>query len=235
MSNLANSNSTESRRFATQLGMLRLGSAALPIGAFAYSQGLESAIAQGEVTGGPTAEQWITGVLENSILTCDIPLLTRMHSAWQVGDSDGVLRWSDQWRAMRGTRELRDEDRQLGQSLLRLLTRQAATKADSWLERSRVTLGCAFSLASVVWEVDAPSAAATYVFAWSEAQVGAAARLIPLGQTEAQRILALLLNRATQGLVRSLSLNSNEIASSTPGQSLHSSWHETLYTRLFRS
>jgi urease accessory protein len=158
-----------------------------------------------------------------------------MHSAWLVDDTDAVLRWSNQWRAMRTTRELREEDRQLGLSLRRLLTRQGVTKADSWLGHLRATLGSAFSLASVVWDIDAPAMAVTYCFAWSEAQVGAASRLVPLGQTEAQRILAVLLDRATQGLERSLRLHNDDIASSAPGQSLHSTWHETLYTRLFRS
>ena len=215
--------------------MLRLGSAALPIGAFAYSQGLESAILQGAVRNCADTEAWLGGLLTHSILTCDAPLLARMHTAWSATDWVPLEDWSAQWRAIRSTRELRDEDRQLGMSLLRLLRRQGVEHANSWLRRAEPSLGIAFSLAGHTWGLAVRDLLATYCFAWCEAQVGAAIRLVPLGQTEAQGIMTQLLAIAAQGLEASLDLEDHQISSTVPGQTLHCIWHESLYTRLFRS
>ncbi len=217
------------------LSMLRLGSAALPIGNFAYSQGLESAIAAGAVRNAPEAEAWICGVLEHSILTCDAPLLARMHAALSAQNTSRIDELDDRWRAMRATRELRDEDRQLGASLRRLLVRQSGA---SMLLRSvpaQPTFGTAFSLAALMWGLDTCRLVSTYCFTWCETQLSAATRLVPLGQSDAQVVMSRLLQVVSAGIARSLSLRDEEITSTVPGLALHSTWHESLYTRLFRS
>ena len=217
------------------LSMLRLGSAALPIGAFAYSQGLETAIAQGKVRNVAATVDWLKGLLEHSLLSSDVPLLARLHGAWTGLDVRQLNYWNHQWRAMRATRELRDEDRQLGASLLRLLARQGIEHADAQAITGQPTLGLAMSLAAVTWGLDPQALGTTYCFAWAEAQVGAAVRLVPLGQTEAQTVISLLLPVVAAGLMGSLNLEDDEITSTVPGQTLCSALHETLYTRLFRS
>jgi urease accessory protein len=87
----------------------------------------------------------------------------------------------------------------------------------------------------VTWGLDAESLAATYCFSWSEAQIGAAMRLVPLGQTQAQAVIATLLGIIASQLGSALALADDEITSTIPGQALCSAMHETLYTRLFRS
>ncbi len=220
---------------ASKLSMLRLGSAALPIGAFAYSQGLETAVAEGWIHDVRSTAEWLAGVLRHSILTCDVPLLVRLHAAWAAEDLDRVSHWSARWRAMRTTRELRDEDRQLGAALARLLLRQGCESSDSPAVRSQPTLGCTISLTAVRWGLDAESLAATYCFSWSEAQVGAAVRLVPLGQTQAQAVIAELLGVVDHALGDALALDDDAITSTVPGQALCSALHESLYTRLFKS
>jgi len=218
-----------------QLSMLRLGSAALPIGAFAYSQGLETAIALGKVRDVAATVDWLRGLLAHSLLSSDVPLLARLHGAWTGLDVPKLSYWNHRWRAMRATRELRDEDRQLGTSLLRLLARQGIEYADAQAITGPPTLGLAMSLAAVTWGLDPQSLGATYCFAWAEAQVGAAVRLVPLGQTEAQTVISRLLPEIAAGLISSLNLEDDQITSTVPGQTLCSALHETLYTRLFRS
>jgi urease accessory protein len=218
-----------------RLSMLRLGSAALPIGAFAYSQGLETAVARGKIHNLAATVDWLKGLLENALLSSDVPLLARLHRAWTGFDVPQLNYWNHQWRAMRATRELRDEDRQLGASLLRLLARQGIEPTDTRAITGQPTLGLAMSLAAVSWGLDPLALGATYCFAWVEAQVGAAVRLVPLGQTEAQTAIAFLLPAIATGLTGSLSLEDDEITSTVPGQTLCSALHETLYTRLFRS
>jgi urease accessory protein len=217
------------------LAALRLGSAALPIGAFAYSQGLEQAVAIGAVHDRGSAERWIAGVLEHTLLSADVPLLARILEALNAGDLEQADRWSDFLYATRGTQELRAEELQLGRSLYRWLERLAEPRAARFRERPRATLIGAFALSALRYGLSREVATLTYAFAWSEAQVGAASRLVPLGQTDAQLVLSHALGLLGAGFSRALALEDDEIGATAPGQTLLSAAHETQYSRLFRS
>jgi urease accessory protein len=220
---------------AALLRLFQLSSAALPIGAFAYSQGLEQAVALGDVSNRDSALAWISGMLERSVLRLDVPVFARLHRAFSERDNAGVRRWNDYLFAARGSAELRAEERQVGGALARLLFREGVGAAEPWVADPRVTLASSFALASVTWQAPVAEGALAYVFAWAEAQVGAATRLIPLGQSDAQRALGLLIERAAAGVEAALRLGDDELSSTTPGQLLLSALHETQYSRLFRS
>lgn len=217
------------------LGALRLGSAALPIGAFAYSQGLEQATELGIVRDAASAERWIRGVLRSSVLSADVPLFARAFAAWEGSDLATVERVSRLLLALRGARELREEERQLGRALFRLLAQLGVCAAEPWARAEQATLASAYALAALHWAVPCRLAAISYVLAWAEAQVGAATRLVPLGQHAAQGVLGHALEVIAAGLDAALSLRDDEIAASTPGQALCAAAHETQYSRLFRS
>src|SRR5581483_6329884 len=76
------------------LRLLQLVSPTLPIGAFAYSQGLEAAVAAGWVRDEAGAAAWIGGLLEGSLAAVDLPLLARLHRAWAAGDAAALDAWS---------------------------------------------------------------------------------------------------------------------------------------------
>ncbi len=217
------------------LRLFQLSSAALPIGAFAYSQGLEQAVALGDVKCRHTALAWISGVLERSVLRLDLPIFARLHRAFAVGDAAAIRRYNDYLFACRGSAELRAEERQVGSALARLLSREGVVAATPWLSDARVTLATSFALASVAWSAPLSEGALSYGFAWVEAQVGAATRLIPLGQTDAQFVLSALVTRLAAGVDAALALGDDELSSTSPGQLLLSALHETQYSRLFRS
>jgi len=215
--------------------LFQLSSAALPIGAFAYSQGLEQAVAFGDVKDRDSALAWIAGMLQRSVLSLDVPVFARLRRAASAGDAGATRRWNDYLFAARGSAELRAEERQVGSALARLLSREGVEAATIWIADPRVTLATGFALASVAWSAPVAEAALSYVFAWAEAQVGAATRLIPLGQTDAQRALGQLIERAAAGIDAALERPDDELSSTTPGQLLLSALHETQYSRLFRS
>lgn len=220
---------------AALLRLFQLSSAALPIGAFAYSQGLEQAVLLGDVTCRASAASWMLGMLRRSVLSLDVPVFGRLHAAFSNGDVHGARRWNDYLFAARGSAELRAEERQVGAALARLLSRQGVGPATPWITDPRVTLATAFALASVAWAAPREQAALAYVFAWAEAQVGAATRLVPLGQTDAQYVLSSLIACAAEGVAEALSRADVDLSSTTPGQLLLSALHETQYSRLFRS
>jgi len=217
------------------LRLYQLASAALPIGAFAYSQGLEQAVALGDVKCRDSAIAWISGMLQRSVLSLDVPILARLYRAFAQGDQAAARRWNDYLFASRGSAELRAEERQVGAALARLLHKEGVEAAAAWLTHPRVTLATGFALAGVAWSAPLGHAALSYTFAWAEAQVGAATRLIPLGQSEAQRVLSSLIQRAASDVTLALVRQDHELYSSAPGQQLLSALHETQYSRLFRS
>lgn len=217
------------------LSMLRLGSPALPIGTFAYSQGLEQAVCAGAVHDALSAIDWVTGLLSSSLLTGDIPVLLRLRAAWEARDVADIRRWNDFLYAARSTRELREEERQLGNSLFRLLLRLGHAEARACQSDPRATLASAFALAGLVWKVPAEATALAYCFSWAEAQVGAVTRLVPLGQSDAQAVLSAAIARIAQDFPGALTREDAAISFSAPGQALFSAAHETQYSRLFRS
>ena len=93
----------------------------------------------------------------------------------------------------------------------------------------------AFALGISYWGIPLENAINAYLFSWSENQILAAIKLIPLGQTSGQRILSKAIEKIPKITKMGLSLKDDEIGSSSPGQSVASALHEIQYSRLFRS
>lgn len=218
---------------SAQYRLWQLISPALPVGAYAYSQGLETAIEEAWVTDEHTTISWLSGVLKNSLLKVDVPVLCRLYHAWQKEDLLAVHQWNDFLLAMRESRELREEDRQLGQSLARLLNDLGFEQA--YFNKPACSFMSLFSLAAVKWQIPLADAASGFLWSWCENQVAAAIKLVPLGQTSGQRILGQMIEVIDQGLETSLQLTDDEIGSVLPGLAMASAWHESQYSRLFRS
>lgn len=213
--------------------LLWLASPALPVGAYAYSRGLEYAVEAEWVRDADEALSWIGGVLENQIVTLDAPVLSRLHTAFVAGDDIEVARWNGFLRATRESAELALEDRQLGLALGRVLAEAGVVAASRW--RESAGYATMFALACVHWGVSAADAVRAFLFAFAEGQVTAASKLVPLGQSAAQRVLAVLLARLDALAERALSLSDAELGAYTPGLAIASALHETQYSRLFRS
>jgi urease accessory protein len=215
--------------------LLQLVSPALPIGAFAYSQGLEQAVASGWVTDEVTAGEWVLGLLEHSMTTLDLPVLERLIDAWRADDIERIEGWTVWLGASRPTREMRAEDRQLGASLARALGGIGVADAAEWTERDDVTHAAMFALAAARFHIPTAAALAGYAFAWAEASVSAAVRLVPLGQSAGQRLLAAAGDAIPDAVARARALDDDELGATAPGQAIASALHEALYSRLFRS
>jgi urease accessory protein len=217
------------------LRLMQLVSPALPIGAFAFSQGLEMAVELGWVTDEKSAEAWLLGSLADGLARLELPVAARFHAAWSSDDRTTVTRWADVLLASRETRERRLEEAQLGRALARLLANQGLTSAESWIDSPHVTHVGMFTLGASSFAVPLETALFGFAFAWAEAQVGAASRLVPLGQMAAQRVLAAAVHAIPAAVAVARSLPDDAVGATLPGLALASSLHETQYTRLFKS
>jgi len=218
------------------LRLLQLVSPALPVGAYAYSQGLEYAVTQGWIKDETSTADWLQGLLHHPLCYLDVPVFARLYQAWAASDLDGVNHWNAWLYASREAKELQQEDRHLGTALARLLADLGLDEAESWRSAPRVCFATLFSLAAARWEIALPTAVQGYLWSWTENQVAAATRLIPLGQTASQRILTRLLTEIVIVSQRGLDIQDNDdIGCAAPALGLASALHETQYSRLFRS
>lgn len=217
------------------LNLMRLTSPSLPIGAFAYSQGLEFACDQEWISDEKTAQGWISGLMRNSQTHLDLPVLVRMYDAWQNSSHDEVKYWSQYLLASRESQELRDEDHFTGIALSKLLIDLDVYQAKEIVDVSFVTYATAFSLAAHEWKVSIEDCCMGYLWAWCENQVNAAIKLIPLGQTAGQRMISALIQEIPDLTNKALNLDDDEIGSTAIGLGIASAKHETQYSRLFRS
>lgn len=217
------------------LRLLQLVSPALPVGAYAYSQGLEQAVVRGWVSDQSTARDWICGMLKYPLSYLDVPVLGRLHDAWSRGDSCSVEHWNAQLYASRESAELQQEDRHLGTALARLLSDLGVAEAETWCTRHAVCFATPFALAASRWQMTADVAATGYLWSWAENQVTVAIKAIPLGQTAGQRLLGDAIVEIAAATRHGLTLRDEEIGFAAAGLGLASALHETQYSRLFRS
>ena len=217
------------------LKLLQLSSPTLPVGAFAYSQGLESAIDSGLIKDSKALREWLLDSLNLSLQNVDIPIFKRVYRAWQNDDMDEVLHWNQQLRAQRETSELRDEDHHLGLALARLLRDLGMSEAGDLHTRNDLCFITLFTLASTKWNINLEQAANGFVWAWLDNQIAAAIKLVPLGQTDGQRALSDLLPEIPQIVEAGFAIEDEAIGASLPMMAILSAQHETQYSRLFRS
>ena len=219
------------------LKLMQLCSPTLPVGAFAYSQGLESAIETGLLKDKNSLQQWLLDALSLSLQYVDLPVFARLYQAWQDNDFRAVLYWNQNLRAQRETHELREEDHHMGLALMRLLDDLGFSEITTLRDQADTSLSFVtlFSLAACRWDIPREQAANGFVWSWLENQIAAGIKLIPLGQTDGQKVMAQVLPKIPEIVTQGLKLEDNEIGASLPMMAILSSQHETQYSRLFRS
>jgi urease accessory protein len=217
------------------LSLLRFTSPTLPIGAYAYSRGLEQAVHTGDVHDEASARAWILGLLQHTAARLDGAISWRLLAAFAQDELAQVERWNARLLASRESAELRLEDSQLGAAFARLLAGQGLAAAQAFIGRDDVCYATLFALAAVSFKVPAPAALQGFLWAQAESQCSAAVRLIPLGQTAGQRLLGACAEVVPVCAERARSIADADIGAFAPGLAIASALHETQYTRLFRS
>ena len=215
------------------LRLLQLSSVGLPVGGFAFSQGMEYAIDQGWVKNKAEVSDWIGLQLQQSVARIDLPVLQRCMAAAKQNDTERLLELNDLILACRETKELRLNDTAMGEALFRLLgSLHIETPFKRLDQMSFVTL---FAIAASHWNLKADLASLGFAWSWLENQIAAATKLVPLGQTQAQELLGELQTDIRQAIAMSLTIEEDRIGAGLPAIAIASAQHETQYSRLFRS
>ncbi|MGB3311044.1 MAG: urease accessory protein UreF [Nodosilinea sp.] len=228
------------------LRLLQLTSPALPVGAYSYSEGLETLVEQDVVTTPAALTHWLEQELAHGLVAIDGAAVGLVHDAvtqagW--GDRDSgpstalVAHFNQQLSALRDSEETRQQSWAMGRALVRIAT-DLHPDLKPWLDApgSPCNFAVAFALVAVGWEIDARSAVLGYLHSWAANLITSAVKLIPLGQTVGQQMLLELYPVLEETCDRCLAAQSlDDLYLSSWGASLAAMQHETLYTRLFRS
>jgi len=213
--------------------LLQLVSPALPVGAFAYSQGLESAVEKKLVTDEESAKQWVQGILKNNLTYLDLPTLRFQIQFYHTISKRDLQVTNDRIIAFRETSEFRAESIQMAKALCRLLTDLDVDL--NLLPQGDIDWVTAFAFAVGSQNIDLNEALLGYAWSWCENQIAAAIKLVPLGQTQGQRLLYQLGEIIDQQVMESQEVLLDDVGAIAPNLAILSSQHESQYSRLFRS
>jgi urease accessory protein len=213
-------------------------SPAFPVGAFSYSSGIEWAVEAGDIVDAASLRDWLASMLADGPGFCDGVFLAQAHHAASDLDAAALRDIAELAAAFVPSRERQLETSSQGRAFIDI-ARAAWNCGD--LDRMIADCGGAIVYPVAVGLVSAahaiPLAPTMHAFfhALTSNWISSGARLIPLGQTDSQRVLALLEPVVAETVHRALKATLDDLGSATFRADLASMRHETQYTRLFRS
>lgn len=225
-------------------GVYRLAvwlSPSFPVGAYTYSSGLEFAVEAGLVADADALFDWVAMMLRTGQGRIDADFFRDAYTsacAWDEDDLAAVIEMAD---AMRGTAELALESAAQGDAFL---TAVRAAWPDARLDRlaalavamkRKPAYAVAVGVTAAVHGVPLRDALIAFLHAVAANLVSAGLRLVPLGQTDGQRVTARLEPVVVAAADATLARAPEDIGAATPTVDWTSMQHETQYTRLFRS
>ena len=217
------------------LNLLHISSPALPIGAFAYSQGLEYTLEAGWCKNADDVEMWIKSVMTKGLGGIDLPILKRLHQAWAKNDVQALQYWNAMLLAFRETKELYLEDIQVGDAFKQWHKTQSAEHLEKLEFIDNPTVASMYGLNGVIKGLTIEECLIGFVWAWLENQITAASKAMPMGQTDGQNIIRHLIPEIEAVIESAMTLSDDDIGSGLVGLSMSSALHEHQYSRLFRS
>jgi urease accessory protein len=213
-------------------------SPAFPVGAFSWSSGIEWAVEAGDIVDVTTLQDWLASMLADGPGFCDGVFLAHAHRAAASIDEASLRDAAELAAAFAPSRERHLETSAQGRAFIEIA--RAAWNCGG-LDRliaaceGAIVYPVAVGIVSAAHAVPLASTMHAFLHAVTSNWISAAARLIPLGQTDSQRALAALEPVVVATGKRALGALLDDLGSATFRADLGSMRHETQYTRLFRS
>jgi urease accessory protein len=213
-------------------------SPAYPIGAFSYSSGIEWAVEAGDVTSAETLRAWLESTLNCGAGINDGIFFSQIHHAVSGDDATSMVEIAELAAAFAPTRERYLETTTLGRAFMEVTQAvwpcTALTKLVA-LWRGPIAYPVAAGAACAGHGIPLTPALHAFLTALCANWISAGVRLIPLGHTDGQCLLAALEPAVSASTTRVLAARLDDLASATIRADIASARHETQYTRLFRS
>ena len=213
-------------------------SPAYPVGAFSYSSGLEWAVEVGDIRDAETLREWLAVMLGDGGGFCDAAFFAHAYGAIATGDDAALRAVAALAAAFVPSKERFLETTAQGRAFLEVTRAAWPCPALECLERAwpgPVALPVAVGVACAGHGIARDAALHAFLHALVANWISAGVRLVPLGQTDGQRVLAALEDVVAAVAARALVTPLDEVGSAAFRADLAGMRHETQYTRLFRS
>jgi urease accessory protein len=213
-------------------------SPAFPVGAFSYSSGIEWAVEAGDITDAASLQDWLSAMLTDGSGFCDGVFLAHVHRAVWSGDDKTLRDVAELAAAFVPSKERQLETTSQGRAFIEI-----ARSAWSHEGLERLIAACdgaivypvAVGLVSAAHRIPLAATMHGFFHAVTSNWISAGARLVPLGQTDSQRVLAALEPVVVATGSRAMTASLDDLGGATFRADLACLRHETQYTRLFRS
>lgn len=213
-------------------------SPAFPVGAFSYSSGIEWAVEAGDITDAASLQDWLSAMLSDGAGFCDGVFLAHVHRAASDGDDKALREVAELASAFAPSRERQLETTTQGKAFIEIARNAWSHEG---MERligicdSPIVYPVAVGLVSAAHGVPLSATMHGFFHAVVSNWISAGARLVPLGQTDSQRVLAALEPVVVTTGHRAMAASLDDLGGATFRSDIASMRHETQYTRLFRS
>jgi urease accessory protein len=213
-------------------------SPAFPVGAFSYSSGIEWAVEAGDIADAASLRDWLAAMLAEGGGFCDGVFLAHAHRAAARRDDAGLRDVAELAAAFVPSRERQLETSAQGRAFIDIV--RSAWNCDGLAAMiaqcgGTIVYPVAVGLVSAAHGIRLQPTLHGFLHALVSNWISAGARLIPLGQTDSQRVLVLLEPVVVATAKRALAASLDDLGSATFRADLAGLRHETQYTRLFRS
>lgn len=222
--------------------LLQINDSLFPIGGYSHSYGLETYIQKGLVGNAAAAEEYIRRRLRYNFLYADL-LAARL--SWEAARSSRAEALEELENVMEASRipfEIREAARRLGSRFIKTLDKMEIPWTDPFFQeylKRRQTKSlchpCAYGAVCACTGIPLKDALLNFLYAQASAMVTNCVKLIPLSQSEGQRILSELYPLFDEILDEVQRADAEMLCASTPAFDLRSIQHESLYSRLYMS
>jgi urease accessory protein len=207
-----------------------------PVGAFAYSHGLEWAHEAGDIADAEDLRDWLTTLVERGALHNDAIILAAAYRAALLSDARELVDINELALALATSRERRLETATQGSAFLLAIRKSWPCATLEFLNsEEEIAYPIAVALAAAGHNLPLDATLDMYCLGFISNLVSAAIRLGIIGQTDGQRVIAALMPVVLETARSCASKNLDELGGSAFRSDLASLRHETQYTRLFRS
>jgi urease accessory protein len=213
-------------------------SPAYPVGAFSYSSGIEWAAESGDIKDADSLKRWLTVIVAEGGGFCDAVFFVHAHRAIETGDETALRTVAELAAAFAPSKERHLETTAQGRAFVEATRAAWPCAALDMLAHAwdgPVAYPVAVAVAAAGHGVAAEPALGAYLHAVTANLISAGVRLIPLGQTDGQRLLAAFEPVIAETAARAIATPLEQVGGAAFRADLASMLHETQYTRLFRS
>ena len=208
-----------------------------PVGAFAYSDGLETAAAEGTVRDAASLQDWMDHFINAVFVPCEGLALVKAMRALQSGDLETIRELDAELTAIRPAAAVRAASTGVGKRLISAYSAICGDESFEAMARLLVQANAATAYAAVFFHRGIPEREAALAYGYNRlaGMVSAGLRLISMGQQQGQALLTQGIEKLPSAVDRILQMEAEPLRSFSPMMDIQQMNHRYVYSRLFRS